>query len=286
MLCLHPNGLYHIDGNEAMRRRPIKELLEPLQSLGAITVTYHQDFGHFPFTITTHGLSGGEIVIDSSKSSQFLSALLLIAPFSSKPLIIKVKEDLVSQPFVQMTLQMMQQFGQMSPTSFDSIFSFSKFAPYHLSSQHYSIEPDFTAASYFLALTLILGGSLTIPNLTSSTLQGDIAFFEILEFLGLEVQKNSQSWTFQSKKIPSTLLQTIDFNFNPFSDTFPTLAIIAPLLKTKTCIRGIAHTRFQESNRISAIANELRKLNQDVIESQKTGSSDGKVRFGTGCVGS
>lgn len=267
MLCLHPQGSYYLDGSLAMRKRPMKELLEALKSLKAVTVTYHHEEGHFPFTIQTQGLFGGELSIDSSKSSQFLSALFLIAPLSVNPLRIRLPKEIVSRPFIQMTLKMMKEFG-CSPDCFQDVYSFLKQSPYNFSLQNYLVEPDFTAASYFFALTLIIGGRLKFPGLPPlSSLQGDIKFAEILETFGLKIKKSSLAWDlrffgsfFEDNK------QT--FNFKEISDTFLTLAAIAPLFKKTTHIYGIAHTRLQETDRMVAVAYELRKLNQEVVESQ------------------
>lgn len=268
MLCLHPHGSYYLDGSAAMRKRPMKALLDPLEALGAATITYHQETGHFPFTIHTHGLSGGQVSLDAHQSGQFLSALLLIAPLSDEPLVIQFTNHVASWPFIEMTLQMMRDFSKVELPAFNNReISFSRCLSYSLPSQNYYVEPDLTAASYFFALNLIVGGQLKFPGLTSiHSLQGDIAFAKVLQSCGLKIDKSSTSWNTQSSKIPSIPLQEI--NFNAFSDTFLTLAAIAPLLKVPIRISGIAHTRFQETDRIAAVSNELKKLNQEVIESQ------------------
>jgi 3-phosphoshikimate 1-carboxyvinyltransferase len=268
ILCLHPHGCYHLDGSPAMRKRPMKDLLDSLEALGAATIIYHQEIGHFPFTIHTHGLLGGEASIDSSKSSQILSALLLIAPLSSKPLTIKVINKVISWPFIEMTLQMMREFGQVSlPPFINAEFSFLIQAPYKFLSKNYYVEPDLTSASYFFALNLIIGGQLKFSGLTSAhSLQGDLAFARILQSFGLNIEKSAASWNLKSSGIISINLNELDFS--TFSDTFLTLAAISPLFKIPIHITGIAHTRFQETDRITAVSKELRKLNQDVIASQ------------------
>ncbi|OAI50314.1 hypothetical protein AYO37_01180, partial [Opitutia bacterium SCGC AG-212-L18] len=266
MLCLHPQGSYYLDGSSAMRKRPMKELLDALESLKAVTVTYHHEVGHFPFTIQTQGLFGGELTMDSSKSSQFLSALFLIAPLSVNPLRIRLPKEIVSRPFIQMTLKMMKEFGY-SPDFFQDVYSFLKQSPYNFSSQSYLVEPDFTAASYFFALALIVGGRLKFPGLPLlSSLQGDIKFAEILQTFGLKIKKSSVAWNLRFFGSFEENKQV--FNFKEISDTFLTLAAIAPLFKKSTHIYGIAHTRSQETDRMLAVAYELRKLNQEVIESQ------------------
>lgn len=268
MLCLHPEGDYYLDGSHAMRKRPIKELLDPLIALGAASVTYHEQPGHFPFSIKTHGLPGGELLLDASLSSQILSAVLLVAPFARSSLSIKFMDKVVSWPFIEMTLRMMKDFGQtQSFSSTHQTFTFTGQGGYSLWSKNYYIESDATAASYFFALVLILGGQLKFPGLTSSnSIQGDILFACVLEACGLKIKKSSTSWNVECS--PNFFLKGQTVNFNSFSDTFLTFAAISPLLNGATHITGITHTRFQETNRIQALANELRKLNQHVIETQ------------------
>lgn len=269
MLCLHPEGTYYLDGSECMRNRPMKELLDCLEVLGAATVTYHEKIGHFPFTLNTHGLSGGEIIVDASKSSQVLSALLHIAPLSSSPLIIKLAKKVVSLPYVKMTVQMMKEFGQTRLSGPEDEYSFPAQSPYKFFPKFYHIEPDLTSASYFFALNLIVGGRLNFSGLTSMhSLQGDIAFTQILQAYGLKIEKSSTQWSSEFKEF--SLINTQEFDFNAISDTFLTLAAIAPLFKVPIRISGIAHTRYQETDRIAAVSNELRKLNQNVVESQNS----------------
>lgn len=222
-VCLRPDGTYHFDGDEAMRRRPIGALLEALESQGA-----KASARNFPFTLRTAGLRGGQVDLDASESSQMLSALLMVAPHAKSPLTVKLKGEAGSKPFVTMTEAMVRQFAA---------------AP-----ADYRIEGDASAASYFLALPVVTGGALALPN-HGGPLQGDMKFSEVIAAVARD-------------------RRGIDQNFREFSDTFLTLAAIAPLLAGPTRISGIAHTRKQETDRVAGMANELKKLGQHVIETE------------------
>jgi 3-phosphoshikimate 1-carboxyvinyltransferase len=222
-VCLRPDGIYHFDGDEAMRRRPIGALLEALESQGAKASSRS-----FPFTLKTSGLPGGAVELDASESSQMLSALLMVAPQAKSKLTVKLKSEAGSKPFVTMTEAMLRQFAAHPAV--------------------YDIEGDASAGSYFLALPVVTGGSLSLANY-GGTLQGDVKFREVLAAV-----------------MPSR--QGVDRNFREFSDTFLTLAAIAPLLNGPTKISGIAHTRKQETDRVAGMARELTKLGQHVIETE------------------
>lgn len=239
LVCLHPDGVYRFDGDEAMRRRPIGALLEALASQGART-----DSRSFPFTLRTAGLAGGTVELDASESSQMLSALLMVAPHARSPLHVRLKAEAGSKPFVAMTESMLQQFAA---------------APVN-----YAVEGDASAGSYFLALPLVTGGRLALTNY-HGTLQGDFRFGEVLASVGL-ARETARDGTAVFSHRAGTPRPGVDRNFREFSDTFLTLAAIAPLLDGPTRITGIAHTRRQETDRVAGMAAELRKLGQHVIE--------------------
>lgn len=235
-VCLQPDGLYHFDGDDAMRRRPIGALLAALESQGA-----RASARTFPFTLETAGLRGGTVELDASESSQMLSALLMVAPHAKSPLTVQLRGETVSRPFVGMTERMVRQFAA-APTD-------------------YLIEGDATAASYFAALAVVTRGSLQVAglNLADDALQGDAEFYRLLAARNL-VRLSGP--TVES----GTARPGIAAGFNDFSDTFLTLAALAPLLEGPTRITGIAHTRKQETDRVAGAARELKKLGQHVIE--------------------
>ncbi len=239
-VSLHPEGIYHFDGDEAMRRRPIGTLLEALEHQGATASARS-----FPFTLKTAGLRGGRVPLDAAESSQLLSALLMVAPHARAPLTVQLKGETVSRPFVAMTERMVQQFS--TPVV------------------DYAIEGDATAASYFAALALVTQGQLTVNgfNLSPSALQGDAEFYRLLAAHHL-ITPSDQRVASGHKR------NGFSADFNHFSDTFLTLAALAPLLEGPTQITGIAHTRKQETDRVAGMARELRKLGQHVIETEDT----------------
>ncbi len=239
-VCLRPDGVYHFDGDEAMRRRPIGALLDALAMQGA-----QADSRSFPFTLRTAGLPGGTVELDASESSQMLSALLMVASHARTPLHVRLTSEAGSKPFVVMTEAMVKQFSP-APAVYD-------------------IEGDASAASYFLALPLVTGGELALPNYRG-TLQGDFKFRDVLADVGLQTATGGGSFTCSAPR--GARHRGVTRNFREFSDTFLTLAAIAPLLDGPTHISGIAHTRKQETDRVAGMARELRKLGQQVIETE------------------
>ncbi len=263
-------GTYFFDGVEAMRRRPMGGLIDALTRLGAKFVFLGQP-GCFPFELHASGLRGGTVEIDARESSQMLSALLMVAPLCAAPLRIKLVGG-VRWPFVAMTLRQMAQFGQ--PTAelaaqpaaeFDLPWGRAFAAP-----AVYQIEPDATAASYFLALPLATGGSVRVAGLpeAGASLQGDLAFAEVIVRVGLELRREGGALV--STLPAGAKPRGVDADFNTFSDTFLTLAALAPLLEGPTTIRGLAHTRKQETDRVAGMAKELQRLGQEVVETEDT----------------
>ena len=219
-----------------MRRRPIGALLDALATQGAEATARS-----FPFTLRTAGLPGGAVRLDASESSQLLSALLLVAPHARTPLTVTLTGDTVSHPFVAMTERMLGQF-RSAPSD-------------------YAIEGDATAASYFATLAVVTGGIVRVDglNLAPDALQGDAEFCRLLaraDLLALDGPRLAAG----------TRRAALAADFNAFSDTFLSLAAIAPLLEGPTRITGIAHTRKQETDRVAGMARELTRLGQDLTE--------------------
>lgn len=263
-LCLHPQGTYDIDGDTAMHRRPMRGLIDALTSQGA-SFSYRQTSHHLPFTLHSQGMTGGALCVDASESSQMLSALLMTAPLARHPATVHL-DAAVRPSYIRMTIQMMRDFGQPSIewSGNEPTLAIPHGHPYTLDGDTYAIEPDASAASYFLALPLVTGGCIQIPGLRQPSLQGDIAFAEVLEQFGLAIKRDDDGWTCcRSERFPVPATGR-EIDFSHFSDTFMTLAAISPLLPGKTTIHGIAHTRLQECDRIEAMADGLRRLGQAV----------------------
>ena len=254
-LCSLGNGTFRLDGNARMRERPIADLARGLNAIGG-DVTCELDTNCPPVLVCATGLAGGTARVAGNLSSQFLSALLMAAPCAQNPVELHVEGELVSRPYVEMTLQVMKAFGvevdEPQPGRF------------HISSQmyqarKYDIEPDASAASYFFGAAAITGGEVTVTGLTKDSLQGDVHFVSALEQMGCHVDWKSDSITLKGAP-----LKGIDIDMNAISDTAQTLAAVAVFADGPTRIRNIAHVRHKETDRIDAVANELRRLGQRV----------------------
>ncbi len=284
-------GVYRIDGIAQMRKRPMRGLIEALRTLGA-DIRCTGEEGFFPIEIHARGLRGGPVTIDASESSQMLSAVLMVAPLADAPVEVTIAGG-VRWPFVQMTTRLMEHFGQPAVQRLaDDRLRVVSGHPWGLQAAAaggrrgernavYAIEPDATAASYFLALPLVTGGELDLPGLRGpgGGLQGDTRFVSVLQRVGAVVTETEGGGgrglhvAFSVEKLAggATAGGTrtgVTENFNEFSDTFLTLAAIAPLLDGPTRISGIAHTRKQETDRVAGMARELRRLGQQVIEEE------------------
>jgi 3-phosphoshikimate 1-carboxyvinyltransferase len=250
-------GIFHLDGSDRMRQRPIADLLAALASLGARA---RSDFGNGcpPITIEGNGLAGGYAWVKGDVSSQFLSGLLMALPYARDATTIELNGMLVSRPYVAMTLAVMAAFGV---TVDNRKFHRFDVHPARYRGRTYAIEPDASAASYFFALAAILGGAVTLEGLGTSSIQGDIAFVDILEHMGCTVVREPERTTVQGGP-----LRAVDVDMNAVSDTVMTLAVVALFADGVSRIRNVAHIRHKESDRIAAVAAELRKLGAQVDE--------------------
>ena len=259
-------GTFRLDGVPQMRKRPMKGLIDGLRLLGADIRCLGAE-GFLPIEIRARGLRGGRVPIDARESSQMLSALLMVAPLAHAP-VVAVPVGGVRMPFVRMTTRQMAQFGvggagDGAPEGEISVSQGSYRSP-----GSYAVEPDASAASYFAALPLVVGGALCLEGLrpAGGSLQGDIRFLDVLSACGADVGESpvgiTSSWSHGARR------SGVDRDFSSFSDTFLTLAAISPLLDGTTRIHGIAHTRRQETDRVSGVAGELRRLGQEVVETE------------------
>jgi 3-phosphoshikimate 1-carboxyvinyltransferase len=250
-------GTFHLDGSPRMRQRPVSDLLQALSDLGCRARSDHET-GCPPVTVESEGLGGGRTSIRGDVSSQFTSGLLMALPNAHATTTIELNGPLVSQPYVAMTLAVMEAFG-VSVANDD--FRRFEIRPAHYRGRTYAIEPDASAASYFFALAAITGGEMTVSGLGTSSVQGDMAFVDILEQMGCSTVRNPTSTTLKGGR-----LRAIDVDMNAISDTVMTLAVVALFARGATRIRNVAHIRHKESDRIGALATELRKLGAGVEE--------------------
>lgn len=249
------HGTWELDGNEAMRTRPIGPLLDALRSLGAEAESLDGNDCP-PLRITGRGLEGGIVRLPGGVSSQYFSALLMVGPCTSRGLTLDVEGDLVSRPYLLMTAQAMQAFGATVERDGFSRFWVSPGPGYR--GLRYVVEPDASAASYFFAAAAITGGRVVVRGLGSASLQGDLAFVRVLERMGCEVVMTDSETTVQGP--PIGRLRGIDVNMADLSDTAQTLAAVAPFADGPTRVTGIGFIRRKETNRISAVVTELRRL--------------------------
>jgi 3-phosphoshikimate 1-carboxyvinyltransferase len=254
-LCTLGNGTYRLDGVPRMRERPIQDLLDALSQLGASAVS-EPGTGCPPVLVRADGLPGGRAEVAGNISSQFLSALLQAAPCARSDVELSVRGELVSKPYVAITRAVMRAFGAVIPSDG---FPMRVSAPQTYRGRVYEIEPDASAASYFFAAAAIAGGSVTVEGLSRTSLQGDVAFCDCLRAMGCEVVEAADRITVTGRG-----LRGIDVDMNAISDTVQTLAAVAVFAAGPTTIRNVGHIRHKETDRIAALAAELRKFGADV----------------------
>ncbi len=251
------NGEYVLDGDARMRERPIGDLVEALTRLGAKLDTANNCP---PVKIFAAGLPGGKTKIAGNISSQFLSALLMVAPYAKSPIEIELTNDLNSKPYVDMTIATMRDFG--IEIDRDEYRSFRVPITNYESRITYSVESDASAASYFFAASAICGGTVRVENISRKSKQGDIAFLDILQQMGCSIKEGDNF----IKVTGNQSLMGIDVDMRDIPDTAQTLATIAPFASSSTRIRGIASARVKETDRIHATCTELTRLGVSVEE--------------------
>jgi 3-phosphoshikimate 1-carboxyvinyltransferase len=258
-------GRYRLDGVARMRERPIEDLLAALRQMGSRVWSERQN-GFPPVVVLGQRLRGeafrpygGQIQIRGDLSSQFLSALLMVAPFAREGVRIEVVGPLVSVPYVKMTVAMMERFGVAVETDLATSFRVARHEWYE--PQTFAVEPDATAASYFFGAAAITGGTVTVTGLSSRSLQGDVRFVEVLGKMGCEIHSRDNALTVRGGR-----LHGIDVDLNDMSDCVLTLAAVACFASGPTTIRNVAHIRHKECDRLKALATELRRVGAAVEE--------------------
>jgi 3-phosphoshikimate 1-carboxyvinyltransferase len=251
-------GEYRLDGVPRMRERPIQDLLAALQQLG-VRARSEKGNGCPPVVIDADGLPGGRVQIKGDTSSQFLSGLLMAAPLAQRWTTIEVRGPLVSQPYVTMTVAIMREFGAQVEMREPNTFHIPPCQRYRKA--NFAIEPDASAASYFFAAAAITGGRVTVLDLPENSLQGDVRFVDVLSDMGCRVERCSSGTTVHGRP-----LHGIDVDMNDISDTVMTLAAVACFADGPTTIRNVAHIRHKETDRLTALATELRKVGAQVEE--------------------
>ena len=251
-LCTLGDGRYRLDGIERMRQRPIGDLVDALNALKANVRCEDEGTGCPPVTVQGRGLPGGLANVRGSISSQFLTSLLMSAPAAKTTVELNVDGELVSKPYITMTLEMMKSFG-VEVSHPDDLSSFS-IAPQTYKACRYDIEPDASAASYFMGVAAVTGGEITIEGLNKNALQGDVHFATALQQMGCNIKWNSDSVT-----VTGGDLHGVDIDMNAISDTAQTLSTVAVFADSPTTIRSVGHMRHKETDRISAVVTELQR---------------------------
>lgn len=256
-------GTFRIDGIPRMRQRPIAPLLDALNALGADAVS-EAGTGCPPVVVRANGLRGGRAAMAGDQSSQFFSALLLAAPYAEQGVELEVIGDLVSKPYMTMTAAVMRDFGVEVELDTDTWRCFRVAPGQRYTGRAYHVEPDASNASYFFAAAAVTGGRVRVEGLGARSTQGDLRFIDVLAAMGARVTITDSYVEVIGP--PGGKLRGVDLDLNAISDTAQTLAAIAPFAEGPTRIRGIAHARLKETDRVSALATELRRLGQGVEE--------------------
>ena len=256
------HGTFHIVGSRRMAKRPIAPLMEALQGWG-VDIASDADNGCPPLTIRANGLAGGKTVLPEGKSSQYLSSLLLVAPYAAQPSELEVRGEVYSKPYVEMTLRVMSSFGvqvEATPT-----LDFFRIPRHPYQGREYAIEGDASGASYFWAAAAITGGRVTVANVPVPSLQGDAQLVPLLARMGCEVTRAGVSGlTVQGPE----KLRAIEVDMGDMPDVAPTLAVVAAFAEGTTVIKNIAHLRIKECDRLSAMVTELGRMGAAVEERQ------------------
>lgn len=254
------NGRTLLDGSERMRKRPIEDLLECLRALDVKTYSKGEN-GCPPVVIESQGLKGGTAKIRGEKSSQFVSSLLMVAPYACRDVNVEVMGNLASKPYVDITRHVMSTFGVEVQS--DGCHSFFVRSGQRYLPQLYRIEGDASHASYFFSAAAITRGKVRVENFCPISIQGDSGFINILEKMGCDIIRGD-GWA----EIQGGKLRGIEVDMNGIPDLVPTLAVTAAFAKGETMIQKIGHLRFKESDRIAVLATELRRMGIRVEEGE------------------
>ena len=255
-------GTYTLTGSERMHQRPIRELIDGLQQLGVSAISVNHN-GCPPVMVTGGKISGGSVDLDCSVSSQYLSAMLLIAPCTVNGLDIHVSAGPVSRPYVDMTVDIMTRFGIELHREGYGAFHVPGNQTY--AAGNYTVEPDCSQAGYFWAAAAVTGASITVSGISRHSRQGDVRFVDVLEKMGCRIQHKADGITVTG----GDRLTAVNVDMGDMPDLVPTLAIVAAFANGTTVIENVAHLAAKESDRLSAVVNELRKMG---VIAQKAGT--------------
>jgi 3-phosphoshikimate 1-carboxyvinyltransferase len=245
-------GVCVLTGSQRMQQRPIQDLLVGLNQMGVGARSVNAD-GCPPIEVTGGGLKGGSVTIDCRISSQYLSALLMIAPFAKETVTITVSGGLVSRPYVDMTIAVMEEFGIAVDRNGYERFVVTGGQAYRAGD--HAVEPDCSQAGYFWAAAAISGAGVTVAGTSKTSLQGDVRFAECLAAMGCRVAEHGDGIEVSGGPLTGVIVDMADM-----PDMVPTLAVVAAFAHGTTVIENVAHLRAKESDRLGAVAAELMKM--------------------------
>jgi len=250
-----------IYGKPRLHERPVAPLVKALRTLGAKIECLEKE-GFFPVLVRQGEISGGELSIPGNISSQFISALLLIGARLSQGLSLKIEGEMISGSYIEMTIQVMKEFG--IKVEKDEAKKEFKVLPGDYTSRVYEVEADASSASYFLAIPLILGGGkVVIKNYSVNSAQGDVKFLDYIKAMGAEVKPLSPigvEVSFQGRP------KAVEVDLSDTPDLFPTMCVLCAVAEGKSILKGAPHLRYKETDRISAMVTELKKLGVNAEE--------------------
>ncbi|CAK8719510.1 MAG: 3-phosphoshikimate 1-carboxyvinyltransferase [Candidatus Electrothrix sp. AX2] len=252
-------GRFRITGGDRMAERPIDPLIHALRGW-QVQIQSEAANGCPPLSIDANGLAGGETILPEGKSSQYLSSLLLVAPYAANKANLKVEGEVFSKPYVKMTLAVMVDFGVWAEVA--PALNYFKIPQGVYQGTEYRIEGDASGASYFWAAAAVTGGKVNVANVPVPSLQGDAQLVPLLERMGCQVERCQGGITVLGSK----QLRGIEVDMGNMPDVAPTLAVVAAFAQGTTVINNIAHLRIKECDRLAVMVKELRKMGADVEE--------------------
>jgi 3-phosphoshikimate 1-carboxyvinyltransferase len=248
-------GTYLLTGSERMAKRPIQDLIDALQQIG-VRIRALNNNGCPPVEINGQHMTGGSVTINCRTSSQYLSALLMIAPCVGNGLDIAVTEGSISRPYVDMTVDVLEKFGiAVRRDGYDRFWVAGK---QNYRTGTYTVEPDGSQAGYFWAAAAVCGTEVKVRGISTDSRQGDVNFAKLLETMGCKIKNEPDGLAVCGRK-----LQAVEIDMSDMPDMVPTLAVVAAYAKGTTVIKNVSHLKAKESDRLAAVANELVKMGID-----------------------